>query len=99
MRHRRPILLVLVVVLVAVKTVIVSAADSGSSHFRAGAARIDITPSLSDPVPMSGFGGRSDPFTKEHIGYEILVTPFQPGAERIAIDELLRLLNVGKRAD
>ena len=34
----------------------------------------------------------------EHIGYEILVTPFQRGVERLAIDELLRLLNEAKRA-
>jgi hypothetical protein len=34
--------------------------------FRAGAARVDITPDESSPVPMSGFGGRTEPFEKIH---------------------------------
>jgi hypothetical protein len=32
----------------------------------------------------------------EHIGYEILVTPFQPGVEQIVIDGLLELFQKGK---
>ena len=36
---------------------------------------------------------------QKHIGYEILVTPFQPGVERRAIEGLLDMLNVAKKAD
>lgn len=85
MRDKCLVLFTVVVVMAVGKVASISAADSGRGHFRAGAARIDITPSLSDPVPMSGFGGRSDPFTKvhDHIYYRAIV--LDDGNQKVAI--------------
>lgn len=53
MRHKWQALFPVVVLSLAGKAVIVSAADSDNGQFRAGAARIDITPSMSAPVAIA----------------------------------------------
>ncbi|MHC4593770.1 MAG: neutral/alkaline non-lysosomal ceramidase N-terminal domain-containing protein [Planctomycetota bacterium] len=62
---------------------------------RAGAARIDITPSEETPVPMSGFGGRTSPFTKIHdrLYYRVIVIENGHVRAAIVVGDVLSISN------
>lgn len=56
---------------------------SGQDVFMAGAAKINITPGT--PVRMSGYAGRSEPFSGVHDSIYATALVFQNGQSRIAV--------------
>src|SRR4051812_47989045 len=61
----------------------VLAAEAG--QLRAGAARIDITPAAGAALPMSGYAGRTQGFTKIHDPLHVRAIVVDDGASQAAM--------------
>jgi hypothetical protein len=57
--------------------------DIAVSDILAGAAKVNITPIT--PIPMSGYGGRKDPFTGIHDSLFLTAVVFSDGSRKAAI--------------
>lgn len=58
-------------------------AVSKESTLLAGAAKVNITPST--PIPMSGYGGRDEPFKGVHDSLFVTATVFSDGSQKSVI--------------
>ena len=57
--------------------------DQKESKLLAGAHKINITPNM--PIPMSGYGGRNEPFKGVHDSLYVTSTVFSDGAQKAVI--------------
>lgn len=62
-----------------------AAARQQAGTFRAGAARIDITPAPDAALPMSGYGGRKEGFTAVHDDLNVRAVVVDDGVSQAAI--------------
>jgi hypothetical protein len=61
------------------------AVGSAASGFRAGAARVDITPAPGSLLPMSGYAGRTEGFTGIHDELSVRAIVVSDGASQAAL--------------
>lgn len=80
-RYRLRMLLTMLVLLIFI--VHVSIAESPKEGLWAGAAKVKITPEV--PIPMSGYGGREDPFKGVHDDIFARVVVVSDGKKKAAI--------------
>jgi hypothetical protein len=62
-----------------------AAARQQAGTFRAGAARVDITPAPDAALPMSGYGGRKEGFTAVHDDLNVRAVVVDDGVSQAAI--------------
>ncbi|MFB3829569.1 MAG: neutral/alkaline non-lysosomal ceramidase N-terminal domain-containing protein [Bryobacteraceae bacterium] len=61
------------------------AASAAAQSFRAGAARVDITPARDAKLRMSGYGGRTEPFQEIRDSIHVRALVLDDGSARVAI--------------
>ena len=77
----------LVVVLVSFPPTVAATRQSPKSApvFRVGAAKVDITPAADAPLPLSGYGGRTDPFKGIHDDLNVRAIVLDDGTNQAAL--------------
>ena len=60
-------------------------ATRAAQVLRVGAARIDITPAVDSPLPLSGYGGRTEPFKGIHDDLNVRAIVVDDGSRQVAL--------------
>ncbi|HWQ53996.1 MAG TPA: neutral/alkaline non-lysosomal ceramidase N-terminal domain-containing protein [Bryobacteraceae bacterium] len=72
-------------ILLLIVCLLPAAAAPQANEFRAGAAKIDITPPLAPPLPMAGYPGREDGHKAIHDNLYVRAIAFADGSHKAAI--------------
>ena len=81
-RNMRSLLSAIVMACLVTFAYNVNAGSAAKNALQAGTAKINITPTT--PIPMSGYGGRNDPFKGVHDSLYARVIVFSDGVNKAA---------------